>query len=318
MGAEYEMTEQRTNSQYSLDTDDLDETNFTVTAKPKETARYASQLLGDLPALRGSPASHSMCDNRTVLYPLRLTAANIQAAINAVGANYVSSAPRVPLQRTTLSGSWSSLSDGGSRRIYHRSSHHRSESASSWSSISPGGSRRHRRRSAAIRKTDSPLSPTRDREMPTIKMEQQRLAHAAAPVGSRDQSYDSYFGIQKRDAGGVYASQPKPDSAASSNSSIPSLYGRVVIVGQSPDFRTRIQSFRNMMATPKKQKHSRDKNGYDGDLSDSSISSVASDRLPPAVVKARGGEYATFGNAGETIFEDHPRNKEDTYANCRF
>lgn len=364
-GAEYEMTEQRSSSQLSLDTDDFDETKFSVTAKPSETCRYASQLRGDLPALSSNYPLSSMCDDRTVIHPLRLTADDIPADIGSAGINYGSS-PRVPLQRTSLSkssssvspggthrhrkqptrtdsmSSWSSLSPGGSRRVYHRSSRHRPDSLSSWSSISPNGTRRHRRRmvkqrsnsvssrdsvssSEARRRSinnfnrDSLRSSTRDHQMPAIRVDQQMPAYAAAPETNRD----FYLDIQKQDAGGVYAPQPKPDSATSSNSSIPSLYGRVVFIGQSPDFRTRIQSFRKKMATPKKSKHSRGsrgmgENGYDFSSSDSSISSISSDKLPPEVVKVRGGEYAVFDGAGETIFEERPRKKEDTYANCMF
>lgn len=318
VGTDYEMTEQRSSSQPSLDTDEYGDTNASITAKPSKTCLYASQLCGDIPALKSSSSIGTMCDGRTLTYPLRLTAGNIPVDVSRVEANQVSSGPPIPIQRTESLDSWSSVSPGGSRRHYHGSSRHRAESVSSWSSISPGGTHRHRRRSTTFvssetkLKQDSLRSSTRDHQMSAIMVEQQVPSYAAASVNGHDQSYDSYFNITKQESGAVHAAKPRPDSAMSSNSSIPSLYGRVVIVGQSSDFPTRIQSYRKTMGVPKKQKRP---NSYDTDSSDSSISSIASDKLPSSVVKSRDGEYAIFDNAGETIFEKSPRKIEDTYAN---
>ncbi|KAH9284253.1 hypothetical protein ECG_02962 [Echinococcus granulosus] len=313
-----EMTEQRSSSQMSLDTDEYDDTAISITAKPSDTCRYASQLCGDEPTLKSSSLIETMCGGQTLTYPLQITAAHISIDVSRVEANHIASGPPIPTQRTESLDSWSSVSPGGSRRHYHRSSRHRAESVSSWSSISPGGTRRYRHRSTAFDssetkpKQDSLSSPTRDLQVSTIMAEQQAPAYAVAPANGRDQSYDSYFSITKQDSGAVHAAKPRPSSAMSSNSSISGLYGRVVIVGQSSDFRTRIQSYRKAMEMPKKQKRPK---GYDTDSSDSSISSIASDKLPPSVVKSRGGEYAIFDDAGETIFEKSPVKIEDVYAN---
>ncbi|KAL5970289.1 hypothetical protein TSMEX_002031 [Taenia solium] len=318
VGTDYEMTEQRSPSQLSLDTDEYDDTNISITAKPSETCLYASQLCGNIPALKSSSSTGTMCGGRTLAYPLRLTAGNISVGVSMAEANQVSSAPPIPIQRAESLDSWSSVSPGGSRRHYRRSSRHRAESVSSWSSISPGGTHRHRRRSTTFvssgtkLKQDSLRSSTRDHQMSPIMVEQQVPANAAVSVNGRDQSYDSYFNITKQESRAVHAAKPGPDSPVSSNSSIPSLYGRVVIVGQSSDFPKRIQSYRQTMEMPKKQKRPK---GYDTGSSNSSISSIASDKLPSSVVKSRDGEYAIFDEAGETIFENRPRKIEDTYAN---
>ncbi|KAL5109469.1 hypothetical protein TcWFU_009563 [Taenia crassiceps] len=315
VGADYEMTEQRSSSQLSLYADEYGEATVSITAKPSQTCLYASQLCGDIRTLRSSSSIETMCGGRTLTYPLQLTAGNIPIDVSRVEATKVSSGP---IQRTESLDSWGSVSPGGSRRHYHLSSRHRAESASSWSSISPGGTHRHRRRkttfvSSGINlKQDSLRSSTRNQQLSTIVVEPQVPAYGAASMNSRDQSYDSYFNITKQESGAVHAAKPEPDSAMSSNSSIPSLYGRVVIVGQSSDFSTRIQSYRKTMEIPKKQKKPK---GYDAGSSDSSISSIASDKLPSSVVKSRDGEYAIFDNAGETIFEKRPRKVEDTYAN---
>ncbi|VDK20060.1 unnamed protein product [Taenia asiatica] len=318
VGTDYEMTEQRSPSQLSLDTDEYDDTNVIITAKPSETCLYASQLCGNIPALKSSSSTRTMCGGRLLAYPLRLTAGNIPVGVSMTEANQVSSVPTIPIQRAESLDSWSSVSPGGSRRHYHRSSRHRAESVSSWSSISPGGTHRHRRRSTTFvssgtkLKQDSLRSSTRDHQMSPIMVEQQVPAYAAASVNDRDQSYDSYFNITKQESGAVHATKPGLDSPVSSNSSIPSLYGRVVIVGQSSDFSKRIQSYRQTMEMPKKQKRPK---GHDTGSSNSSISSIASDKLPSSVVKSRDGEYAIFDGAGETIFENRPRKIEDTYAN---
>ncbi|VDM31658.1 unnamed protein product [Hydatigera taeniaeformis] len=318
VGTDYEMTEQRSSSQLSLDTDEYGDTNASITAKPSETCRYASQLHGGIPSLMTSSSTETMCGGQMLTYPLHLTADNVHVGVGRVGASLVSSGPPIPTQRTDSPDSWSSVSLGGSRRHYHHSSRHRAESVSSWSSISPGGTHRHRRRSTTFVSTETKIkqdplrSSTRDHQISTITVEQQVPAHTAASLHDRDQSYDSYFNITKQESGAVHAAKPRPDSAMSSNSSVPSLYGRVVIVGQSSDFSTRIQSYRKTMEMPKKQKRPK---GYGNGSSDSSISSIDSDKLPPSVIKSRNGEYAIFDDAGETVFEKRPRKIEDTYAN---
>lgn len=410
------MSEYRTSSQQSLDFDE-DEADFTVTAKPSEVCLFASQLRGKKPALKGNSRMRTMCGGGTFQIPLRLAAADIPADISAEGTKYVFASAPLHRQLTDSLRSWSSVSPGGSRRIYHRSSRqrpesvsswssispsgtrrhrtragspdtrrsitpggscriyhlstkHRPESVSSWSSISPGGTRRHRRRTDSLSSWSSAtpggsrhhyrrsarhrpesvsswssVSPggTRrhrrrgDISLDSIQMQQQVPAYAVKErdqshdsyfniqkqesgkvhaANERDQSYDSYFNIQKQESGEVHASHPQTQSTHSSNSSIPSLYGRVVLVGQSPDFRTRIQSYRKRMEMSKRSKRSSGQNGYNSG-SDSSISSIASDRLPPAVVKARGGEYAIFVDGGETIFQERPSRKEDIYADSR-
>ncbi|KAM7535414.1 hypothetical protein Aperf_G00000093479 [Anoplocephala perfoliata] len=444
IGTDYEMLEYRTSSQQSFDFDG-DEADFTVTAKPSEVCLFASQLRGNKPALEFNSRMRTMCGGGTFQIPLRLTKVEVPADISAEGAKYVFASSPLHRQRTDSLLSWSTMSPGGSRRIYHQSSRHRPESASSWSSISPSGTRRHRTRAGSLdtrrsvtpggsyriyhlstkhrpesasswssvspggtrkhrRRTDSRRGDT---SLDSIQMQQQIPAYAAneweqstknqpeslsswpsVPLGGtskprertdsmsswssttpgksrhyyhrsdrhrpesvsswssispqgtrrhrrrgdisldsiqmkqqipayaaneRKQSYDSYFNIQKQESAEVHASYPQTQSAHSSNSSIASLYGRVVMVGQSEGFRTRIQSYRKRMEKLKKSKRSSGQNGYNSG-SNSSISSIASDRLPPTVVKARGGEYAIFVDGGETIFQERPSKKEDVYA----
>ncbi|VDN99717.1 unnamed protein product [Rodentolepis nana] len=301
VGTEAEMMEFRTSSQQSYDFDGQ-ETNFTVTASPSEVCLYASQLRGNKPALKSNTDLHTMCGYGLFRVPLTLTAAHIPADISTAGSRYTFGVfPSDKYRRESVSSyssesshgtrrhikrhevyrynsmdsisTWSSITPRGSRHHYRRSERHRPQSVSSWSSISPNGTYRHRRRSEiyAINGTEN---------------------------------------IQNVDASRVQAAAyPDEGSAHSSHSSIPSLYGRVVIIGQSPGFRERIQSYR-------KRKEMAKKNRRDSG-SNSSISSIASDRLPPAVVKVRGGEFATFEDAGPTIFEQRSQRREDVYANSK-
>lgn len=341
VGTDHEMTEYRTSSQQSFD---FEETNFTVTASPSEVCLYASQLRGTKPALKGNTHMRTMCGGGLFRIPLTLTAADIPEDISTAGSHYVFGAVHLRKKRHDSLRSWSSTSPGGSRRIYHLSGKHRPESVSSWSSISPhgtrrrrnrhgkhrassmdsistwssvtpGGSRHHYRRSAHHRHDSvsswssiSPHGTHRHRRRGDIKLEMKPQPQTFA-ANIADQPYDSFIGIQKQETSEVRASYPERSSTRSSTSSIPSLYGRIVIVGQSPGFRARMQSYRKRMEMQKKKGH----NGHDSG-STSSISSIASDRLPPTVVKIPGGEFATFEDAGETIFEERPLRKEDTYA----
>lgn len=334
------MTEYRTSSQQSFDFDE-GEANFTVTASPSEVCLYASQLRGNKLALKGNTHMRTMCGGGLFQIPLTLTAADIPEDISIAGSRYVFGAVTLRKQRRESLRSWSSTSPGGSRRIYHLSGKHRPESVSSWSSISPRGTRRHKnrhrpssmdsisswssvtpkgsrhhyRRSAHHRRDSvsswssiSPYGTHRHRRRGDIKLEMKPQPQIYA-VNVVDQPHDTFINIQKQEASDVRASYPERSSSRSSTSSIPSLYGRIVIVGQSPGFRARMQSYRKRMEMKKKKGH----NDYDSG-STSSISSIASDRLPPTVVKVRGGELANFEDAGETIFEQRPQRKEDTYA----
>ncbi|KAM3178222.1 hypothetical protein ACTXT7_002984 [Hymenolepis weldensis] len=343
VGTDHEMTEYRTSSQQSFDFDEGD-TNFTVTASPSEVCLYASQLRGNKPTLKGNTHMRTMCGGGLFQIPLTLTAADIPEDISIAGSRYVFGAVHLRKQRRDSLRSWSSTSPGGSRRIYHLSGKHRPESVSSWSSISPHGTRRHRKRHGKHRSSSmdsistwssvtpkgsrhhyrrsahhrhdsvsswssiSPYGTHRHRRRGDIKLEMKPQPQTYA-VNIVDQPYDSFINIQKQETSEVRASYPERGSTHSSTSSIPSLYGRIVIVGQSPGFRARMQSYRKRMEMKKKKGH----NGHDSG-STSSISSIASDRLPPTVVKMRGGEFATFEGAGETIFEQRPQRKEDTYA----
>lgn len=308
-GTDLEMSEYRTSSQQSFDFD-RGEADFTVTAEPSEVCLFASQLRGKKPALEGNFRMRTMCGGGTFQVPLQMTAADIPGNISAEGAKYVFASTPMRRQRTDSLNSWSTVSPGGSRRIYHRSSKHRPESASSWSSISPGGTRRHRTLVGTL-DTRRSITPGGSDHMSldSVQIQQQIPAYAA---NERDQLHDTFFTIQKQESAEIHAALPQNQSAHSSNSSIPSLYGRIVLVGQSPGFHTRIQSYRERIETTKKSKLSSGKNGKSG--SNSSISSIASDHLPSTVVKARGGEYAIFVDGGKTIFQERPSKMEDIYA----
>nr|CDS25942.1 Galectin carbohydrate recognition domain [Hymenolepis microstoma] len=304
VGTEREMMEYRTSSQQSYDFDG-NETKFNVTASPRQVCLYASQLRGNKPALEGNAQIHTLCGYGLFRVPLTLTAADIPADISTAASRYTFGVfPSDKYRRESVS-SYSSVSSHGTRRRVKRHEVYRSnsmDSISTWSSVTPRGSRHHYRRSARHR----PQSVSSWSSVSPNGTWRRRRRSQVYAVNVADNSYISPMNIQRTDAIGVHAAYPEADSSHSSHSSIPSLYGRVVIIGQSPGFRERIQSYRKSRDMTKNRRSSG---------SNSSISSIASDRLPPTVVKVRGGEYATFEDAGPTIFEKRPQRREDAYAN---
>ncbi|VDD81802.1 unnamed protein product [Mesocestoides corti] len=353
-----EMYERGSDSERSFDSDDHHETEFAITASPSETGLYAAQLRGDRSALSVSRPIESMCGTTFVAYPLKLTSLAVAEQLHAASLSQTSG-DRVHRSESASSWSSVSVG-GTRRRRRRPSPQavggitHRSESSSSHSSLKgfasrdkmetdkpvvevshaipsfasipthrsastssdswrgrdrPGvadGSLKKDRRSISLSRSPSPEPP-----MPSLQMEQQVFTHTAPPNG-RDQPYSPFHDSKKHENGA--------GSTSSSTSSINSLYGRIVIVGQSSDFSKRIQSFRKRMQTTPKAKRSkgtkkRGENGFDSDTSTSSISSIESAQLPPTVVKSREGQFGVLPNAGETIFYDKPLRKEDTYAN---
>lgn len=331
---------------------------ISVSAKPSETCRYADQLRGGLPALHGNSPSLALCGTgHSIFYPLELDNENIAEVRRLASA--ANSGSIEPLADRKLSSSTSSSSEsiGGTRhkrkqhqvvaipqvqRDRSKSISSSSSSSSSWSlsangtrrskglivstkrsesstsepshtSVSDGGTRRHIRSKHGKHRPKSSSSSTS-----SSSYSKKSTKHEQSPI---------LINFPQSNVSVVHAAAPRrsdsltssSSSCSSSASSITSLYGRVIIIGQSKDFQGRMQSYRQRMDLPRKDKSKRTEkqaSGYGSDTSTSSISSMDSNSLPAHVMKVKGGNIAYHGKGSHTIFAERPKKPEDTRAFC--